>query len=473
MASGVNMANHKDKLYNFEEYDAAKAEREGTEEVEKRVEGTLDSIVLNAVRRGKRELKGIGFGAIVRNPLGALDVIIHGPGEFVRMYIKANKPQFQHGAELLAYRELFQENIRDLIRCAVRLSNENKGYLAPEHQQELFVRLVDEFELLAGRPHFKNLHDDVQDLSYVQRRLHLPDDEEGLRKMRNVLHGMRREGYLTHQNAETLYRLLTQKMPVQEEGPALHAHHVPNSPEAAFHYARGKPEDATADYVRAEKEKEISHFAHELELLIGGENAAALIKKLNVDAYYGEGLLTKYLTTVQKIEERLRKGNGNLRNNYGIEHHPWRYGSLDELLKLKRELYEEAGSYTPAGAAEVADGVPAPAIDISKLNLPQYHTLHRGDSAAERRLQSLVESGEVQVGRSEHWYGRSEKGARGKNILKRIGYDLERIFSELGLPRPKFRYNFGQNTIRIPEETRQLLGQIRDEAYKVQKERTK
>ncbi len=470
------MANHKDKLNSFEEYDALKEAREGTEEVEKRVEGTLDSIVLNAVRRGKRELKGIGFGVIVRNPLGFLDAIIHDPEEVIRMYIEANKPQFQHGVELRAYREIFQENIRDLIRCAVRLSKENKEYLVPEHQQELFVRLVDEFELLAGRPHFKNLHDDVPDLSYVQRRLHLPDDEEGQRKMRNVLQGMRREGYLTHQNADTLYRLLTQKMPVQKGEAAPRFLQEPALSGAVPRHSGDRAAGASTDKEKlTEKENEIGKFAHELELVVGRDDAITLIKQVDFDVYQAEGLLTKYLTTIQKVEERLKRGNGHLRARYGVEHHPERYASLDELVKLKRELYGETGSYGTAPPAENDVGAAAPAIDVSKLKnkLKFYRTLHRGDPAVERRLQSLVESSSVHVGRSEHWYSRSEKGARGKNILKRIGYDLERIFADLNLPRPEWSINFGQDTISIPEEARQLLWQIRDEAYKVQKERTK
>lgn len=109
-------------------------------------------------------------------------------------------------------------------------------------------------------------------------------------------------------------------------------------------------------------------------------------------------------------------------------------------------------------------------LDHSKLNIASYKILHKDNPQSRDYLNSLIEMGEVIVEGHEHWNkGIKDKGPRGLNILKRIGYELKLIFRDLELGEPDYKINFGQMKLGINDSTRSALRQVRESAYSLQK----
>ena len=106
-------------------------------------------------------------------------------------------------------------------------------------------------------------------------------------------------------------------------------------------------------------------------------------------------------------------------------------------------------------------------IDNSKLNVALYRILHEDNPQSKAYITSLIEKGEVIVGRDEHWNKSSNpNGPRGLNILRKIAYDITMVFSDLGIGKPELDINHGQMKLTITDpSTREYLRKIRDIAY--------
>ena len=137
------------------------------------------------------------------------------------------------------------------------------------------------------------------------------------------------------------------------------------------------------------------------------------------------------------------------------------YAKLDSLLEFKRELF---------GEEEVRVELEEVGYDISQIDISQYQTFHRSNSNAERWLSTLIDTGKLTVGGHEHWSsGSKERGARGGSIVKKMRYNIISIFSDLGLGRPKVDINYATRTLEISEEVSEVLGDIRDQVYALQR----
>nr|MBA4404833.1 hypothetical protein [Nanoarchaeum sp.] len=100
-------------------------------------------------------------------------------------------------------------------------------------------------------------------------------------------------------------------------------------------------------------------------------------------------------------------------------------------------------------------------LDFSKLKLARYRLLQDHPQSI-RYLDVLIKSGELTIGDSEHWTMHKADGPRGGQICKSLGEQINWVYDDLELPRPRFKINHGQKKIIVNEETRGLLGQIKE-----------
>lgn len=124
-------------------------------------------------------------------------------------------------------------------------------------------------------------------------------------------------------------------------------------------------------------------------------------------------------------------------------------------------IFENYSSLQNYLTGEITEG-----LDFSSINLANYRILHHDNSQSVQYLDNLIQNRYLSFGISEHWAkSNSVNGPRGAAIAKRIGFEINRIFDDLGLPRPSFDVNFGQRSIEIDEETAEILRLSRNEAY--------
>ena len=105
-------------------------------------------------------------------------------------------------------------------------------------------------------------------------------------------------------------------------------------------------------------------------------------------------------------------------------------------------------------------------VNISKIDLAKYRLFHEDNEQSKKYLSELIDEGEVSCGISEHWAKKNKSnGVRGCAIAKKIGHEINRLFDDLGLSRPRFNINYGQRSIEIDDDTADVLRQVRDAIY--------
>ena len=103
---------------------------------------------------------------------------------------------------------------------------------------------------------------------------------------------------------------------------------------------------------------------------------------------------------------------------------------------------------------------------LDSLDISRYLILHRDNEKSAKYLDSLIRHGYVNILHHEHWVkAPKHKGSRGRHILKKIAFELVCIFHDLGLSRPKYKINYGQDQLMVYGNTIQFLRQIRDKVY--------
>lgn len=157
----------------------------------------------------------------------------------------------------------------------------------------------------------------------------------------------------------------------------------------------------------------------------------------------------------------------------------YRNGILKEYFALARSVQPLRVSWNPESAAVfysieslqdyVAEASQAQkTLDVQRLR-PEIRTLrllHRENAMSRTYLADIIDKGELQVGRHEHWNnGRTEDGLRGLNILKKIMWDVTHIAALLGVARPRCEIKYESHSMRIDQAGRDMLSAARDAAY--------
>ncbi len=150
---------------------------------------------------------------------------------------------------------------------------------------------------------------------------------------------------------------------------------------------------------------------------------------------------------------------------------------FSQYLSLAREVVGKMGNtvdnskipvyYSIETLKSYLEGPKEEKIDFSGVEFFRYHLFDPENEQSSGYLAALIDDGKVQVGSREHWRrtGRKLKGAKGFHILTNITAQISRVCDSIGVSRPNYNVNGGQLSLTIKDETRELLGVIREAAY--------
>ncbi len=463
------------KIRTFREYDAARRERELN--LPQVIESKLEQEIKLNINKQQKELGAI---AIIAHSADFFKALWKGPEGIMRFYLEQQVKQHAPQAEREATLEYFQQNIRELIGCGVSLSKPY-GALNDDQKQSFYARFLDNVKEFTDSKYFAPFKTQYSGIEDLLHGFHPPEREEELSAVATVTEGLCREKYITRENADTIIKLLSS----EKNGEAFPVRHLPARgktpapvPEQTIMGNEDKstreermeyltmvlrlPPETAQSYANQVTLRQLDELHQGMNDAVGDEYTFKIIQaNPRVIMYPSGNLLTKYLTTLQVVQGRIRS-NGDkeeLERKFGLENNVERYASLEQLLELKRQLFQETGKYHTAVPAENT-------ADDFSVYVSRYALLQK-IPVMEQRLDSLIEKGEFTVGTKEHWGERSRKsdGARGGEILRIVKKELNHLFADLGYDSPQCETNFGQNKLSVPPKTQQLLGEIRDRAY--------
>lgn len=343
------------KIRSFADYDAAKAERE--ENIGQQVKSKLEFLVDNhpSIKKIKQETQRekrkeiqkltpkIRNGRVMLSP--AAKEIFYSPIE-IEINEKQSKKiaiqrqllmtQLQPNARRDTLVDMVKYNVRDLILCGIEIANANEDVLSEENKNEVYSRFRSELNLLSENGQNKYFKREFPDLDYFLSRPCLSGPEE-IEAFNKVLFKLAKEGYIMKDHPNTLIELLTKEPEeVQPEKPYL-------SPQVKSNWKKASREtvpkaetiDQTAEvisylinrgidgrdaaaYSTEIKFADLKLFCQGLERYVGQyeeesgkffqENYQTLLPCV-VDKHH-----TKYLTTLQKIQDKIRENNNGERD---------------------------------------------------------------------------------------------------------------------------------------------------------------
>ncbi|HLC70378.1 MAG TPA: hypothetical protein VJI32_00080 [Candidatus Nanoarchaeia archaeon] len=475
------------KIHTFADYDAQKRKLElGLP----RAAGlNLEQMLFDQFRKDASKT-GHAVKKNVSPSTGQVQALFLEPGKVALCYVVQQDESYALEAEKAAQLDYFQQSMTELIICSVSMSKSHSS-LDEDQKQSFYARFIDNVKELTDSKYFAHFKMKYLGVEQMLQGFRLPDQEgEKFKAVKIVTDGLYREKYITRKNTDTIIRLLSSRQEVQAfparpppakaKTPVLSTriagdnlppqdNQNPDQLREINEYLTvvlGLSEGTAQSYLRKVNLEQLNQFHQQMKETVGDEYTCRLVQ-INPDLvlYPSQNMMTKYLTTLQLVQGRIRsKGGGEkVETEFGLESNVKEYASLEQLLVLKRRLFQGTGDYHATTSGETA------AQDF-QIYVSRYAFLKK-NKTMERRLDSLIRTGELGVKVHEHWGGeRTTTGARGRDILKVVRTELNRLFTDLGYESPGCDLNFGQNKLTIPERTQQLLGEIRNKAYSVQKE---
>lgn len=195
--------------------------------------------------------------------------------------------------------------------------------------------------------------------------------------------------------------------------------------------------------------EDISRQIKDLESYVGENTAYAIIKNGEFITYTN-GQLKEYKALLQEAVTTLKdqfSHDGNL--NIQFANKLYSIETLKEFLSKKDEITEQ--------------------MMIDKDKLLRYRIFNPTNESSRKYLSSLIDTGELEVGRFEFWtkYGnqKSADTAMGTSILKKMAFELSLAFRESGYDDPKIILNHANRKLTIAAENIDTLRILRDHAY--------
>ncbi len=411
------------KIRTFAEYDAARRERELN--LPQMIESKLEQMILLNIRKSQKKL---GEVEMIFHPIDFIDALVQGPKEMMRLYVEQQTKQHTPQAEQEATLKYFQQNIHELIVCGVSISKP-QGSLDENQKQSFYARFLDNVKEFTDSEHFTSFKIRYSEMEGLLRGFRPPEREEKeFQAVVSVTEGLCRERYITRENADTIIRLLSSEKK-EETFPARPLPARGRTPAPVSEQTSRRNQDRSTQEERMEyltmvlrlpREKaqlyvdkvtllQLDELHQGMNDAVGAEYAGKLIQaNPGMILYPSENLLTKYLTTLQVVRGRIRS-NGDkeeLERKFGLENNVERYANLEQLLELKRQLFQETGKYQTTASAAF------PTKDF-QVYVSRYALLQR-IPVMEQRLDSLIENGQLIVDRKEHWGERSRKMGGGR-----------------------------------------------------------
>ncbi|MFH1052843.1 MAG: hypothetical protein V1740_00325 [Candidatus Woesearchaeota archaeon] len=183
-----------------------------------------------------------------------------------------------------------------------------------------------------------------------------------------------------------------------------------------------------------------------LEIMIGSDAAFKVLQNGQF-ADYRNSSLEGYFDLAVEVNNLLgdKKDRLNMPSDW-YAHFFYSHDTLRQFINRKPEDIEEETS---------------PPSEI----FGKYLLFNPGHPQSREYLQTLIQSGELNVGDHEHWARSQSSGTRGENILKKMRYEITQAFHHFGYERPVIEINHGQKKITVSESARERLRLLRDHAY--------
>ena len=356
------------KIRSFTDYQAAKAERERT--FEERVESELERLIRKDARKTLRDKRPIAIYAPLHR---ILEATVRGRRGLVKLYVENKRSELQGEVKRQLHQQQFRENVQDLVRCGVYLSQMSAGGRADERQR-LYVHFLDELKELSKNRYCQTVSVEVPEISELLHGHTAPPGKEEIGRVRAVLIGLQKKEYLTKKNAVTLRELLTPS--ALPEGitvsPSTHTgsgrkkeKETTLSTETGLFFRPEGPEryDEQVEYLTALFRlslevaqryagqitlSQLDELHERLKEVVGNQAVALVNRNPVILTYQTESKFTKYITTLNLVTERIKRNGSkgvDLTAKYGVENNLERYADLEQLLALKRELFTELGEY--------------------------------------------------------------------------------------------------------------------------------
>ncbi|MBT4935433.1 hypothetical protein HOL21_03495 [Candidatus Woesearchaeota archaeon] len=379
--------------------------------------------------------------------------------------------EFYRAVATYELRKTMSEDLSDVVAFLVRKENSEE---ITDYDRSCVYRFVrNEICYLQDNNYLKLETEDVApEIERFNDQVVIPQSEDSQATFKDILETLEKKKYMRKGTSDTLSRML---FPQETKQVSKTKQTVIEVKEEVVIPSEENYTNHTTDYLINEfglpapiaqsvqdvSITDIDVTYHALHAELSNEDTMALVKS-NPDVlrYNSKGQLGKFMRSLLHVK-RLLGNNGEYQDRLRTE--PDRFSSIESLDVLKSELapkkeeqeLEQEQNYIDAFNGKMVVSCPF---------------LHKGNNLVEKRLDNLIENGEVYVGSHEHWTGKS-RGSRGHDILKRIQRQIIHLFSDLGLPRPETCEILDSDRgLRIDEETQNKLREIKPVAYSLQRD---
>ena len=373
------------KIRSWEEYDQA------VEEQQERFEADVISKLEQLLRPALRKVRGLGEqvkkrveGKLLEVDKRSRKVISEWSVEdFVENRLEdfgeKTKDRLLPQAQEAVTLQYFQENVHHLIAYGVTLSRRSQA-LSGEAREKLYSRLVDQLQGIAKD--CPSLRDQLPGIEQLTYRFSYPDEMEQRGRLQKIMDVLSRKKYLPRETAKTLLQLLTFQGPtIGTAPPPLSSRAAPAAallsptpvlppsptllPSIPLPAPSPSPRQEIIEYLTVMFElplevaenyagiislEQLEEFHEHLDKIVGEVYGLRLVQQNpEILAYPFQNLHREYLRALKLVQKEIGI-NGNRRQDlekrFGLEQHLDRYTSLEELLKLKQELFTELGLHT-------------------------------------------------------------------------------------------------------------------------------
>jgi len=260
-------------------------------------------------------------------------------------------------------RKKAQENLQELLTCAVSVSKEYQDELPLIEKRLLYSRLITEVHDILRSAETIRFNYKTPTIATVLGSGRFPSTANEQDNLQSMLGTLKGNGYVNNHWVRTLTKLLfsEKKKPVpsaspispriQEVVPILSIFTVPDSQQDKIEYLTvvfGLPPERAQAYASKVTLEGLESFYRKLSSVMEEEYAQALVK-INPELllYPPRNLVTQYRSSLRVIREAIRRDperQDELEEKYGIRSNLHRYAKLESLVALKEELLKDISS---------------------------------------------------------------------------------------------------------------------------------
>tara|TARA_Y100000310_G_scaffold159075_1_gene158531 strand:+ start:4446 stop:5885 length:1440 start_codon:yes stop_codon:yes gene_type:complete len=373
-------------------------------------------------------------------------------------------------AKVRVFKTTMQENLTDLYNLGSCLRRDDA--LNIQNKEQLYQRYIKEVNWFLDHeytPH--RAREILPNLNAISRKTTLSQYTINKDTLQKSLYELCSYGYVGKKFADSFIDLLDHEVvivPIIERNRV-----VPNEPEKPqvlekvvvekFEFPEQERIDflmqvfnfnneVAQEYANVLTLQELCDLDDKLNLATGDVGFGRGLVELNPDiiTYLGRSLLTKYISGIKKIGEKIANCDYRervvLQDEFSVYSNLREYSTIEGVSELNRKLFLQSSQYNvPKNHITVSD--------LENLTIDNYELLSE-DQLISDRLNRLANNGKIRISENEYW--NSDGGLRGKRLLVKMSNELGDLFRDLKLTL-KPRIDINQRTIAVNEDGRNVL----------------